>query len=78
MPIVVTISEQRLREAERRRVAARTIMSDLKEYARARGGRFLVFGLRYDSDFDVVVDFPADMEASAIDHVEFPSLTYPK
>jgi hypothetical protein len=26
--------------------------------------------LRYDSDLDVVVDFPTDIEASAADHVE--------
>jgi predicted nucleotidyltransferase len=42
----------------------------------SRCGRFYVFGpvaagrIKYDSDFDVVVDFPFEIEAEAADFVE--------
>jgi len=68
---VVSLTERKSREAERRRVAARSAIADLKSYARQNGGRFWIFGsvardeVRYDSDLDVLVDFPCD-EADAL------------
>jgi predicted nucleotidyltransferase len=76
MTRVVTVTERKDREAARRRAAADLVMSELKAFGTERGGRFLVFGsaaedrMKFDSDFDVVVDFPADREAEALDFVE--------
>jgi predicted nucleotidyltransferase len=72
---VVTISERKARGAAHRRSAAARVMDELKTYAGAHGGRFLVFGsvatgkVKFDSDFDVVVDFPG-LENAAIEFVE--------
>jgi predicted nucleotidyltransferase len=52
------------------------LRASLTGYARANGGRFLLFGsaargdLRYDSDIDVLVDFPEDRLAAAWRFVE--------
>jgi predicted nucleotidyltransferase len=76
MPEIVTVPERKAREAARRRAAALDIMTEAREFARIRGGRFYVFGsvaagrIKYDSDFDVVVDFPFGIEAEAADFVE--------
>jgi len=48
----------------RLRRASQQAIADLRAYAEAQGGRFLVFGstarddLKHDSDFDVIIDFP--------------------
>jgi predicted nucleotidyltransferase len=76
MPEIVTVSERKSREAARRCAAALNVMAEAREYALTRGGRFYVFGsvaagrIKYDSDFDVVVDFPFGIEAEAADFVE--------
>jgi predicted nucleotidyltransferase len=60
---VVTVSERKARRAALKRSAVARVMDELKTYAAAHGGRFLVFGsvatgkVKFDSDFDVVVDF---------------------
>jgi hypothetical protein len=41
---VVTVSERKARRAALRRSAAARVMNELKTYAAAHGGRFLVFG----------------------------------
>jgi predicted nucleotidyltransferase len=75
--MVVSIPERKARRAQQLRAAARSAMAELRAYAADRSGRFLVFGsaarddMQYDSDFDVVVDFPAGSERAARDHVEF-------
>ncbi|HWT30854.1 MAG TPA: nucleotidyltransferase domain-containing protein [Propylenella sp.] len=74
----LTVSERKRRSAERFAAAAEAVMADLSAYARAKGspGRFIVFGsaasgsMRYDSDFDVIVDFPPGEEAAAYNAVE--------
>jgi predicted nucleotidyltransferase len=74
MSDVVTVSERKARETLRRRSAAASVMSELREFGHARGGKFIVFGsaaedrMKFDSDFDVVVDFPSETEA--VDFVE--------
>ena len=66
MARIVTLKEQKAAEAERRLRAVDDLRSALAEYAREHGGRFLLFGsaargdMRYDSDVDILVDFPPD------------------
>jgi predicted nucleotidyltransferase len=68
---VTTLGERKAAEAARRKAAADAAVADLRAYAREHGGRFVVFGsyltggIRFDSDLDVVVDFPADRVAEA-------------
>jgi predicted nucleotidyltransferase len=76
MSSVVTVAERKSRETARRRAAADLIMSEMRAFGTKRGGRFLIFGsvaenrMKFDSDLDVVVDFPADREAEAVEFVE--------
>lgn len=68
---VTTLPERKRAEAARRRQAADEAVSVLRDFARANGGRFVVFGsyvtgqMRYDSDLDLLVDFPAARSAEA-------------
>jgi predicted nucleotidyltransferase len=76
MPEIVTVPERKAREAARRRLAALDVMTEAREFATVHGGRFYVFGsvaagrIKYDSDFDVIVDFPLAIEAEAAEFVE--------
>jgi predicted nucleotidyltransferase len=76
MSRIVTVSERKARESARRRAAASLVMSELKVFGTTHGGRFLVFGsaaedrMKFDSDLDVIVDFPVEGEAEAVDFVE--------
>ncbi|WP_046868648.1 nucleotidyltransferase domain-containing protein [Microvirga massiliensis] len=51
--------------------AVRAISEHLRQYARSKGGRFLLSGstargeTRFDSDIDLLLDFPAHIEADA-------------
>ena len=73
---VVTIEERKKSEAVRRRATAAEIMCALSEFAKEQGGKFLIFGsaargtIGYDSDIDIIVDFPAEKEADACSYVE--------
>ena len=66
MDRIVTLTERKAAEAERRRRAVDALRTTLAAYARDHGGRFLLFGsaargaMRYDSDVDILADFPAD------------------
>jgi predicted nucleotidyltransferase len=66
MDRIVTLTERKAAEAERRRQAVESLRTVLTDYARMHGGRFLLFGsaargtMRYDSDVDILVDFPPD------------------
>ena len=63
MDRIVTLTERKAAEAERRRLAVAELRVVLTGYARAHGGRFLLFGsaargtMRYDSDVDILLDF---------------------
>lgn len=56
--------------------AATRVVERLRAYARSGTGRFVIFGsfvarrLRYDSDLDVLIDFPASDSAAAWEFVE--------
>lgn len=51
-------------------------MAALRDFALRRGGRFVVFGsvaedrMSFESDFDVLVDFPPEVETAAVEFVE--------
>ena len=68
---VVTLKERKAAEAARRVRAVDELRGVLAAYAREHNGRFLLFGsaargeMRYDSDVDIVVDFPpASLDAA--------------
>ena len=68
---ITTLSERKAAEAARRRRVAGEAVRQLRDYARAHGGAFVVFGsfasdtMRFDSDLDVMVDFPVESSAAA-------------
>jgi predicted nucleotidyltransferase len=68
---IVTLSERKAAEATRRQRAVGELRLALDAYGRAHGGRFLLFGsaargdMRYDSDVDILLDFPPDRLSSA-------------
>ncbi len=73
---VTTLTERKAAEAARRKRAADDVVRELDEYARKHGGRFVIFGsyatdtMRFDSDLDVLIDFPADRTGDAWRFVE--------
>lgn len=73
MERIVTLPERKAAEAQRRQQAVASLRPVLAAYARAHGGRFLLYGsaargeMRYDSDVDILVDFPEDQDAAAWD-----------
>ena len=58
-------------EAARRNRVADVLFDRLRPYAREKGGKFILFGsiargaARFDSDVDVLVDFPREWESPA-------------
>ena len=76
MAEVVTIAERKTREATRRRLASIAIMDELRTFAIGQQGRFVVFGsvaenrMSFDSDLDVLIDFPQAGESAAVAFVE--------
>jgi len=56
--------------------AVATLRGRLERYARTHGGRFLLYGsaargaMRYDSDVDLLLDFPDDRLSEAWRHAE--------
>jgi predicted nucleotidyltransferase len=66
MERIVTLTERKAAKAERRRLAVEALRAVLTDYARAHGGRFMLFGsaargdMRAGSDVDVLTDFPRD------------------
>jgi predicted nucleotidyltransferase len=63
---IVTLPERKAAEAERRRLAVEALRGVLAGYAREHGGRFWLYGsaargtMRYNSDVDLLVDFPRE------------------
>ena len=58
------------------------IRAELSEHARRFGGRYVLFGsiargeARFDSDLDILVDFPHDSERGAWFHAEKACIEY--
>lgn len=71
MARIVTLPERKAAEAARRTAAVEALIPVLTEYARAHDGRFLLFGsaargqMRWNSDVDLLVDFPDEAMAEA-------------
>lgn len=71
-----TISARKALEAARRAAAASEVVEQLRTYARSKAGRFVVFGsfvdgrMRFDSDLDVLLDFPETETPAAWGFVE--------
>ena len=76
MEHIVTLSERKSTEAARRQAAVAALVPVLAEYARAHGGRFLMYGsaargtMTYHSDVDVLLDFPEDAAGDAWNFAE--------
>lgn len=73
---IVTLPERKTREAARRTEAAERIALKLQTYAREKGGRYFLFGsaarneMKFDSDIDVLVDFPENLMRDAMNAAE--------
>jgi predicted nucleotidyltransferase len=73
---IVTLAERKAAEATRRQRAVADLRRALDAYASAHGGRFLLFGsaasgeMRYDSDVDILVEFPPDRQVAAWNFAE--------
>ena len=76
MQRIVTLSERKAAEAVRRRDAVAILAVALSAYARAQGGRFLLYGsaargtMKYDSDVDLLLDFPDEALTDAWNFAE--------
>jgi Nucleotidyltransferase domain len=72
----VALTERKAVEAERRQCSGDDLSSVLTEYARAHGDWFLLFGsaaretVRYNSDVDILTDFPQAETSAARDFAE--------
>lgn len=73
---ITTLEARKSAEIARRRNAADQVVAELREYAVRNAGRFVIFGsyasnrMHFDSDLDVVIDFPAGDLARAWQFVE--------
>ncbi|GJD97268.1 hypothetical protein OCOJLMKI_4496 [Methylobacterium iners] len=73
---VTTLAQRKASEAARRLQAAEAVVDALGAYARRECGTFVVFGsyvtgtMRFDSDLDVLIDFPPERAAAAWCFVE--------
>lgn len=71
MAAVITLPQRKAAEAARKAAAVDDLVPALAAYARAHGGRFLLFGsaarrqLKWDSDVDLLLDFPEDCMSAA-------------
>jgi len=67
----VTVKERKGQAIERISNGVAALRHDLELYAKNNHGSFVIYGsvvhgnYRYDSDVDVLVDFPANMESDA-------------
>lgn len=74
--MIVTVEDRKGREVSRLRGAIDGVRKLLTAYAAGHGGRYMIFGsaargdIRFDSDFDVVADFPAAEERAAFEFAE--------
>jgi len=73
---IVTLTQRKAAETERRQRSVDDLRTALTEYARTHGGRFLLFGsaargtMRYNSDVDLLTDFPEAETSSAWNFAE--------
>lgn len=71
-----TLTEIKRAKVARMEAAVEELARDLAAYAHEHGGRFVLFGsaargqLRFDSDVDIMVDFPTDARDEAWSYAE--------
>jgi predicted nucleotidyltransferase len=71
-----TLAQQKAAAATRIGQSCELLKAELAAYARAHGGRFVLYGSvargdhRFDSDVDILVDFPEHEESAAWDLAE--------
>lgn len=76
MQRVETLTERKAAEVARRAGAVEALVPVLTAYAKAHGGRYLLFGsaargtMKYDSDVDILLDFPEDAFGDAWNFAE--------
>jgi predicted nucleotidyltransferase len=76
MHSVVTIEERKRARVQQIRAGFARLCDALSDYGRAHGGRFWVYGsaavdrFHYESDIDLLVDFPEPQTSAAITFVE--------
>ncbi len=76
MQRIITLTERKATEAARRAAAVEALVPLLSAYARDHGGRFLLFGsaargqMKFQSDVDLLIDFPEDAFGAAWDFAE--------
>ena len=69
----MTLSDRKKAQVDAIRSAVPVLERLLRDYAEIHGGRFLLYGsavsgrLHYESDVDVLVDFPRDQMGAALD-----------
>lgn len=74
--MIATISARKEMQVSRMRSAMERVERLLSAYARKHGGRFVVFGsvardtVRHDSDLDLLIDFPPEIERRARSYAE--------
>lgn len=74
--MTVTIVNRKKMKESRMRSKMERVKEALASYVAGHVGRFVVFGsaardeMRYDSDLDILVDFPAEVERDARDYAE--------
>ena len=76
MDEVQTLAQRKLARVAEIHDGVARLRAELAAYGEAHGGRFLIYGsvvtgrLHYDSDVDLLVDFPATAVSDAVDFVE--------
>ncbi|WP_428486355.1 hypothetical protein [Rhodopila sp.] len=71
MQRIVTLTERKTAEAARHQAAVAALMPVLADYARDHCGRFWLYGsaareqMKYHSDGDLLLDFPAETLSEA-------------
>ena len=71
MQRIVTLPERKAAETARRHLAVKALLPELAAYARAHGGRFLLYGsaargtMSTDGDVDLLLDFPPEAQNDA-------------
>ena len=76
MGSVQTLAQRKQARVEEIRAGVARLRDELAAHGPVHGGRFLIYGsavsgrLHYDSDVDLLVDFPAPHSAAAVDFVE--------
>lgn len=74
--MTVTVAERKARKVDALRIGSRGAIEDLRTYAKQHGGRFFLFGsmatgrYKFDSDFDLIVDFKTPQDRAAFTEAE--------